>query len=182
MGGFGTRLGVGLAALFCMAPVCHDTGRTGFENDVPAIAEFNFTPSPQGQSYDMVWHQGSANTLTAGMVERYEVQARLASPVSHELKVNLQVMVGSTQVGTIEATFASGKKTPTTLYRANAGAKHTPTGMTNLVNGQFWLACTTVKGAIRGNAGKSTAKSANVLLRVGADHTEKSTSHSVTCK
>lgn len=170
------RLSIVLTACISMAPTC----RRGFEPpSVPAIESFDWAPESGG--YGIQWREGAANSLTNSDLKRYVLTAKLASPVTEQLEVNLQVMAGSTQVGTMQATFAKGATTPTTVYPKNAGADHTPSGTSALTGGKFWLACTTVKGNIRGNAEKSETKSADVYLRVGADQSKKTPKHRVTC-
>ena len=159
------------------------TGRSGFDVLLPDFTSATFDFSPVDGTYDLLRRVGPGSTLTAAMVEFYTIDLTFSNPADRDFRFNLQVMAGGTQIGTVEVTLDLGSGAPSFVYRANAGARVTPVGMTDTTNGTFWLACTTPHDRTRGNAGRiSDSSETNVRLRVGADHSIVSTTHQIKCE
>lgn len=121
------------------------------------------------------------NNLQWSDVEFFNVNLRMQNPAIKEYKFNLQVMANGVKIGIIRVTVPLGQQTPSYVYLSNEGAKVTPAGAPSQIADAFWLACTTNHGRLRGNAGRINIGNANVVLRLGSDHSRLSTGHHLNC-
>jgi hypothetical protein len=145
------------------------------------IGRFDF--EPVDGSYNLRRHNFGPNGMTAAHVEYYRIILEVLSAPPAEEKFNLQIVAdgGQAKIGIVEVTLPQGSKTPQFRYRANAGAQATPSGISDLTNGRFWLACTSPNGHPRGNAFHASGTGSSVRMRMGFEHDWQSTAHTINC-
>lgn len=154
------------------------TGRTGGGND-PVVGAISFTPVDG--SWDIRYVSRPKNSIQFADTERYTVTLTgVNSPGA--LDRNLQIMAGSTQIGTMQVHFPGGTAAPTFVYRTNEGARVTPAGASDLTNGEFWLGCTSPNQYVRGNKDHATGVPSNVSVRLAWQHNVSTAAQTIRCQ